>query len=65
MAAANGGDAMPVLDPAISTPTARTHAEGAKATMVIPSVATIPAPVATNRGPRRLVTAALAMIAAQ
>ena len=56
---------MPVLDPAIRTPTASTHEEGASATVVIPSVATIPAPIATSRGPSRLVNVALAMIAAQ
>lgn len=64
-AAASGGETMPVLQPATSTPTASTQAEGASAMMEIPSVATTPAATATRRGPMRSVSSRLAVIAAQ
>ncbi len=64
-AAAIGGEAIPVLDPATSTPAASTGAVGETATMVMPIVATTPALTATRRAPRRSVSTMLSTIATQ
>ena len=60
-----GGEAIPVLEPAIKMPAASTGAEDATATVAIPRVATIPASTATRRGPHRGVRIKLPTIAAQ
>lgn len=52
-ACARGGEATPVLDPANSTPVARTTVVGAAAMSRIPAVAIVPAATATTRPPRR------------
>ena len=62
---ASGGEAIPVLDPAISTPAASTADDGETATVAIPTAATAPAATATGRGPQRAVARMLNPMARQ
>jgi hypothetical protein len=64
-ASASGGEARPVLDPATTTPTARTGTFGATAITPVPSTAARPAAVATARGPQRTVASVAATTATQ
>jgi hypothetical protein len=64
-AAASGGEAIPVLEPAISTPAASAPADGAAATVARPTAATTPADTATRRGPQRAVAMMLSPMARQ
>ncbi len=65
MAVARGGEAKPVLAPAIRMPAARTGPDCATATTAMPAVATTPAATATRRAPTRSVMTRAMVIAAQ
>jgi hypothetical protein len=60
-----GGEASPLLLPATSTPSAKTHAVGAPATAAMPTTATAPAVTAMRRGPVREVNTSATRIAKQ
>ena len=62
---ASGGDARPVLDPAITTPTVSTAVVGASAMSPVPVAAHRPAATATARAPHRAAAAVEVTIATQ